>query len=185
MKVFIGKYVNYIGPYQLADLLQYVGVSKDRCFKIGEWLAETWVNDVCQWVESKKKRNVHIRIDKYDTWSMDSTLAMIVVPMLKQLHETKHGSPFVDDEDVPEHLRSTTAQPPKQNEWDTDGNFHLRWDYVMDEMVWAFEQCLPDANADEKFFGDGRNDREGYEAHEARVTNGLRLFGKYYRGLWD
>ena len=26
---------------------------------------------------------------------------------------------------------------------------------------------------------------EGLKAHKERITNGLRLFGKYYRGLWD
>ncbi len=44
---------------------------------------------------------------------MDYTLSHIVVPMLKQLKETKHGAPFVDDEDVPEELKSTSA-PPKE-----------------------------------------------------------------------
>jgi hypothetical protein len=28
-------------------------------------------------------------------------------------------------------------------------------------------------------------DVEGYQAHSKRIDNGLRLFGKYYRGLWD
>ena len=28
-------------------------------------------------------------------------------------------------------------------------------------------------------------DSEGYDAWNKRIENGLRLFGKYYRGLWD
>jgi len=28
-------------------------------------------------------------------------------------------------------------------------------------------------------------DKEGWEAWNARKTNGFRLFGKYYEGLWD
>jgi hypothetical protein len=50
-----------------------------------------------------------IKIDKWDTWSMDHTLSPIILPMLKQLKEVKHGAPNVEDEDVPEHLRSTSA----------------------------------------------------------------------------
>ena len=38
---------------------------------------------------------------------MDHTLANIILPMLKQLQATKHGSPMVDIEDVPEELRIT------------------------------------------------------------------------------
>ena len=37
--------------------------------------------------------SVDVRIDKQDTWSMDYTLAHVILPMLIQLKETKHGSP--------------------------------------------------------------------------------------------
>ena len=48
-----------------------------------------------------KQQKVSIKIDPWDTWSMDLTLALIIHPMLKQLHKTSHGAPYVDDEDVP------------------------------------------------------------------------------------
>jgi hypothetical protein len=138
----------------------------------------------------RKNRKVEIRIDPYDTWSMDHTLALIIVPMLKQLKETKHGSPFVADVDVPEELRSTSA-PIQESEWDagmTDENHHKRWDWVMDEMIWAFEQTI-DENSDKQFFdqsvGPFSFDIEGYRAHMKRVDNGILLFGKYYQSLWD
>ena len=93
--------------------------------------------------KSEDDRKVSIRIDPYDTWSMDHTLALIIHPMLIQLKETKHGSPWVDDEDVPEYLRSTAAEP-KENEWDTDSNLFDRWDWVLSEMIWAFERIIKD-----------------------------------------
>jgi hypothetical protein len=80
---------------------------------------------------------------------MDHTLSPIILPMLKQLKEAKHGAPFVDDEDVPEHLRSTAA-PPKENDWDTDENHFLRWDWAMDEMIFAFE-CKVDDSWEDAF----------------------------------
>ena len=86
----------------------------------------------------------YIKIDRYDTWSMDSTLSPIILPMLKQLKEKKHGAPFVDDEDVPEELKSTSA-PAKENEYDTDANHFLRWDWAMDEMIFAFEHKVDDS----------------------------------------
>ena len=61
MKVYIGPYRNWWGPYQLANLLQKVGVSDDRCDKIGEWLSDTWVDDLCQWIDSKEKRKIKVR----------------------------------------------------------------------------------------------------------------------------
>lgn len=198
MKVYIGKYPNWLGPYQLAELTTKLGVSKAKAEQWGEWLSETWVGDFLQWMHEKKKRRVYVKIDKYDTWSMDHTLSLLILPMLKQLQATKHGSPHVDDEDVPEHLKSTSAAP-KENEWDTDEHFFKRWDWVMDEMIWAFGELVDDKSTDkfydhsevdskaplEEQIGKIKVDFEGIKAHDARMKNAFRLFGKYYQSLWD
>lgn len=103
--------------------------------------------------------------------------------MLKQLRDTKHGSPAVDDADVPEHLRFAAAEDPG-HEFEVDDNYHKRWDWVLDEMIWAFEQIVNE-DSDAIYFEDGTLDVEGWKAHSARIDNGTRLFGVYYRGLWD
>lgn len=213
MKVYIGPYRNWIGPYQIADKL-FFWLPKDKRHEIGGWMAgpegkDSWLQKACLWVEKYKTRKVKIHIDKYDTWSMDHTLAMIILPMLKQLKETKHGAPLVDDEDVPEHLRSTAA-PAKENEWDVDDNHFKRWDWILDEMIQAFE-CYNSEDWSEIYWtgtskiewretekqydgqkcfqmvelGDRKCDWDAYREHEKRNRNGYRLFGKYYQGLWD
>lgn len=166
MKIKIGPYRNWIGPYQIADFLcfwakdvedEYGIKSKpDWVHDFGSKLADTKLADFCQWIEDKKERKVKIHIDKYDTWSMDNTLSMIIVPMLKQLQATKHGSPMVDDEDVPEELRSTNAPPVKEWNIGSDNNVHKRWEWVMDEMIWAHERNLIDW---ESQFHTGEHDR--------------------------
>jgi hypothetical protein len=154
------------------------------------------VYDVFNWIWfDRRTQQIKVRIDRWDTWSMDHTLAHIVLPMLIQLKATKHGAPWVDDEDVPEELRSTSA-PPKENEYDTDSNHHLRWDWILDEMIWAFNQkCRDDWEGDfYEYEADDTarfglklvwEDRKGQKAHQERMTNGFRLFGKYYENLWD
>ena len=190
MKVYIGPYRNWWGPYQLANLLQKVGVSDDRCDKIGEWLSDTWVDNFCQWIDFKKKRKIKVRIDSYDTWNADSTLSIIIAPMLRQLKEHKCGAPFVDDEDVPTELTSTSAPPLTQDQLDVgevDSNHFKRWDYILDEMIWAFEQdekfIVYGIDPEEKFDYDFSEDSEFSKYHK-RKQNGFRLFGKYYSGLW-
>jgi len=139
----------------------------------------------------------YVKIDRYDTWSMDYTLAYIILPMLIQLKETKHGAPFTEDKDVPKELRSTST-PPKENEWDTDDNHFKRWDYILDEMIWAFEQKLKDDDEHQFFdhtgteglpfeekIGKIKVDQKGLKAHQKRKENGFRLFGVYYQNLWD
>lgn len=228
MKVKIGKYTTWVGPYQIADMLCWWAkpAVDEHGFKskpewvhdFGRWLSEnrdgsdSWITRVCQWVESKKSRQVYVRIDKYDTWGMDHTLALIVLPMLKQLQATKHGSPNTDDADVPQDLRSTSV-PAKESEFDTDANHFKRWDWILNEMIFAFH-CKVDDSWQEKYRSGnidmktqpcewddtgkptmyqmvrGPNDTyecdyAGMDVEQARITNGFRLFGKYYENLWD
>ena len=161
MKVKIGPHVNWIGPYQIADKIFFwtdahtwdEDLENRWDYKLrdkfGRLLDKTFLKDLCQWIHDKKKRSVKIKIDNYDTWSADHTLALIILPLLKQLQATKHGSPNVDDDDVPEELKSTSASS-KEDEHDTDDNYHQRWDWVLDEMIWAFEQHV-DNDADSQF----------------------------------
>ena len=143
-------------------------------------------------------RQEDVFLDKWDSWNADHTIALIVAPLLQQLKRDKHGSGMVDDEDVPEELRSTSA-PPKENEWDTDANLHKRWNWVLDEMIWAMTEHA-DGTGDDKFFDHSevneeadlmvqvahiKCDREGLEAYEARKQRGFELFGKYFQNLWD
>jgi hypothetical protein len=58
----------------------------------------------------KRTQKVKVHIDRWDTWSMDHTLALIILPMLVQLKESKHGAPHVDNADVPKELRATKKQ---------------------------------------------------------------------------
>ena len=155
----------------------------------------------------RQTQKIKVRIDRHDTWGMDHTLAHIIVPMLEQLRDTKNGAPIVDNEDVPERLRMP-------DEWlatkynvngETDENFFKRWDWVLEEMIWAFQQHQKD-DWTEQFYtweetvpGDPEAseldtmlgirikhvDQEGLDAANKRLANGLRLFAKYYGSLWD
>ena len=158
-----------------------------------QWLYNKTINRI---LDKRSSQKIKVRIDNYDTWSMDYTLAHIIAPMLKQLHKSKHGSPYVRDEDVPEELKTTSA-PPKEYDYDIDDNHHLRWDWVLNEMIWAFEQKARDGGWEGDYYKyeDDPNemlglkcvwsDDEGRMAHQARMNNGFRLFGKYFEALWD
>ena len=142
-----------------------------------------WLDRLFGW---NPKQKIRVRIDPHDTWSMDHTLAPIILPMLKQLKETKHGAPAVEFKDVPEELMPPNAEAVKKlymENGETDENYFKRWDYVLDEMIWAFEQkCRDDWMEDYDY---NKWDHEGAKAHQDRMSNGFRLFGKYYESLWD
>jgi len=124
-----------------------------------------------------------IIIHSWDTWNMDYTLAKIILPMLKQLKVTKHGSPNVDNEDVPINLRAPEEDVLKYKTLgETDPDFFKRWDWVLDEMIYAFD-CK--VNKEEVYMRFDIKDRRGMEKEQERISNGFRLFGKYYESLWD
>lgn len=243
MKIHIGPYKNYFGPYQLAEalcfwvrkvpdaygiyrkpnwvhnfgeFLAYGSIKKDEDVKkFNDDREETLIYKFLSWIESKRKRKIKIHIDRYDTWNMESTLALIILPMLKQLKKDTHGAPAVEDSDVPEgvNLRSTEAKP-KDDEYDVDENHFKRWEWVLDELIWTFEQFQPDCDWEQQYYtgehdmlwvkskekdANGESfyrmekgpkdtfkvDHDGMNKHNERINNGLRLFGKYYRNLWD
>ena len=213
MKVWISRYRNHwLSPYVILTRICFWERDEDRIYNLAEDANNPYVpwvkilDPICtgiQWILDRiHPRWTYVRIDPWDTWSMDHTLADIILPMLRQLNATKHGAPHTDDEDVPEYLRSHMAQP-KENEWDTDSLWFMRWDWILSEMIWAFEQKVTD-DADSKFFDhsecgdetlpwnkDGqyvskiKYDREGHAAWQARKDNGFRLFGKYFEALWS
>ena len=128
----------------------------------------------------RREQTVKIRIDPWDTWSMDHTLAPIILPMLKQLKATKHGAPYVDPKDCPEELKPKKQTKKQKDNGETDSTHFERWDWIMDEMIYAFD-CK--ANKDDVFMR--FDDRDEQEKEQDRISNGFRLFGKYYENLWD
>ena len=214
MKVYIGPYRDWFGLYQLFGLLTYIGVDKD---KTHDWAHATdekfpFINEGFNWIYTKfVNRKIKIRLDNYDTWSMDHTLALIILPMLKQLRATQHGACGSMEEFAQTSSGTSQFTFPFYAEGD-DAAWaagHARWEGIMDEMIWAFEQITDDNNEDQfwiekpeidfdkypedegqecvqvRWKNEGVFLREKYIAHQARISAGLELFGKYYQGLWD
>ena len=204
MKVFIGPHLNWVGPYQLAEKIFFW---KDKyqdpiVYRFGSWLAtdrygkDSWLAKLCQRIHDNRARKLSVKIHSYDAWNADHTLSLIILPILQELKISKQGAGFVDDSDVPIELHSTLY--PGENEWDTDLNHFKRWDWILDEMIWAFTEIAH--GNDDAFFKHPPSsecadleetitkiqvDEVGLQKYNARINNGTRLFGKYYRSLWD
>jgi len=166
-----------------------------------EWVEDRIqdVYNVFNWIWfDRRQQRVKVHIDRWDTWSMDHTLAPIILPMLVQLKETKHGAPHVDLEDVPKELHGKKLTKKQKEQGEVDDKHFERWDWVLHEMIWAFEQKCRD-HWEEDYYGpyiegegDGIlgghfewTDDEGRQKHQERMSNGFRLFGKYFESLWD
>jgi hypothetical protein len=222
MKVYIGPYHHWFQPYSWTKraFRWWYGYEKQRdnddekidfgkLDALEDWVYKkfSWLHKLENWIDGRYTPAVKVSVSGYDTWNVDRTLTPIVLPLLKQLQRTKHGAPHVDDSDVPEPLRSTSAPPlteEQKNFGGVDEHWHPRWEWVLSEMIWAFEQ-LDDPDSDSQFHYDldpakprhapgisfsesmrrGGFHKDAYMEWQNRKTHGLTLFGKYFEALWD
>lgn len=193
MKVNIGRYPRSFRFHRLkCDYLQLV--YGDKWYDLKEenyiWLDHI-VAGICDGLDKyildpfhkHFPRKVKVKYHNYDTWSLDHTLAVIILPGLKQLKATQHGHPCDVSED--------------------------QWAEILDKMIFAFDEIANDYPGEEAFRSgtldisfekiegsknysmvEGPNhnysvDWEGRKMYDERIQEGLTLFGKYYRSLWD
>ena len=200
MKIYIGKYKNtWISPYVILEKFFWFRKNYDA----HENRPPKWLQTICEWnvnfLDTINPRIEFVKIDKYDVWDFPESAGKILLPMLKEVRKQKQGSPCVDDCDVPDHLKSMNS-PRVQDEWDVDDNFHKRFEWVLDEMIFSFESL---SNNWEKQFRSGESDfvfedngighgpnhtmvvdYDGMKIYQKRIQNGFRLFGLYYLTLW-
>jgi hypothetical protein len=193
------KYEAYRAKKLGIPFFEYEPVTKlDKAFEATAYFLESLFRPVNRFWSSRK-RKISVQIHDYDVWGADYTLALVITPVLKKLKEKKHGSPHVDPVDAPEEI----------------SDIHDRWEWALDEMIWAFEQHCNERWEDQYHHNNDQlditfeptsdtkyskmvvnpqkdpnkpaywTDNEGIAKHRARMENGRRLFAKYYEALWD
>lgn len=105
-------------------------------------------------------------IVKHDNWNLDFTLAWLIYPRLlrfRRAHTMGVPSEFVicDENGSMLDKESTDA-----------------WHEALDKMLYAFEDVLLDTYSVNK-------SADQYVEHAEKVQEGLDLFSKYFRSLWD
>lgn len=175
--------------------------------------------NIGKFLKGSVDRKINIQIEKFDTWNMDHTLALIILPMLIQLKSTKHGIPG-------DFATAGGEEFDPQDSFDFYKETHneafneccKKWDEVLDKMIWSFQQ-LAIVDYDDKYhhgkaeYDFVKSDKQypnpvtgvmedtfqmvdknpaehwydhvGHQLHEERIQEGLELFGKYFRALWD
>ena len=208
MKIYINRPKNnWLSPYAIMEKVIFwreIDYDEPLVQNILKSTKLGWFCDKLYTIRSFFNRDIkYIHIDPWDAWSLEHTLSPIILPILQELKRVKNGAPFIADEDVPKNLRvgakGTGNSDVHKLFDDGDNTFFERYDYILDEMIWTFTQLSmddheapfydhtesskePDLNKSVRKL---KVDRKGLAAHNARINNGLRLFGKYYRSLWD
>ena len=166
------------------------------------------------------ERKVSVKIDTFDTWNLDSTLAHIIYPALLQLKSTKHGVPstLVNEVGGEDYVAQDSFDFYKETHDEAWEESLKQWDVILDKMIWSFDQLIRGDYSEQYYHGkvdwdwlitdktypnpvtgnpeptyrmvdkdpeSHWHDFAGQQLHEDRIQEGLDLFGKYYRSLWD
>lgn len=213
MKVYIGPYFGHTRRL-LVNVIEKFGVEVEYEGVVYNFLESKPIKKVLESIDKVLFRAGHdqvvkVRIDYYDTWSLDHTLAQIIYPGLVQLRDVKHGCFVVDNEDLPEELRAPEGSDV------FDMHFELmekQTNWLFDEMIFAFRARAAQDDDDlepkhpmelyretvdnplsmfDKDFVAPWSEEEyqkyhtDHLAYAIRVQRGLSFFGKYYSHLWD
>ena len=164
MKANIGPYVNYIGPYQIAEkFFFWLDKTDPLVLSLGKRLKNNlFLEAICKWVYQKRTRKIEIKFENYDFYNLSHTLALIILPALQEMKE--YCFFYVSDTDVPQLILQECSHLNDE----TRSNFKCQW--LMNEFIWTFEKIIEDTISPKE------------EAE--KIAKNLILFGKYYRHLW-
>ena len=129
-----------------------------------------------------KERKIRVEIHDYDTWNLDTTLAHIIWPALEKYLEVSKGIIVMDE--------------PR------DEYGGKSFEEAVTELIWVFKEIATSAEhqkiIDEHYTEKDVNDMDvsgwfkdadvmhaKHDALETRIQNGLEMFGKIYRHLWN
>jgi hypothetical protein len=170
--------------------------------------------------KKKGDRRIDVQIERHDTYSLDRTLALIILPALIQLRDTQSGIPSefatIGGEDYSDQQCFDFYQESHKELFESVAV--ARWNDTLDKMIWSFQQLVLDDYSEKYHHGTPKYDWkktgdqtynpstkkmedlyemidanptehwydvDGHRLHEERIQEGLELFGKYYRHLWD
>jgi len=147
------------------------------------------------------QRRIHIKIDDFDTINLTETCALLILPLLLEYKETYECIPDSAMSDISGQLCFDFY----------DGYEHpfdikpvIRWDDLLDKMIWSFYQLSTKSgiemyqhgkiSLEEKRSKDGvfyyeRNtsqywfDSVGYDEYVRRIQEGIDLFAKHFQEL--
>lgn len=129
-----------------------------------EWLEDRIQNvyEIFNWMWfDRRKQKIKVRIDNWDTWNLDTTLATVIHPALVEFRKKLNAHP----------LELTDIE---------------EWKEILDKMIFSFYAICNNDKLEDVFYTESEGwDFEGREEHYNKIQEGLDLFGKYFRGLWD
>lgn len=98
-----------------------------------------------------------------ELWSLDYTIASFILPRLIRFKKIKHGFPIFNECYDKGDVNLSDKQSSTKNE--------ELWNSCLDKMIFAFTEIS--------------TDKSDFDRDDKLIQEGLDLFAKHFRGLWD
>lgn len=106
-----------------------------------------------------KNGKTNVRVDYWDMWELDITLAKIIYPCLVKFKENLDGHPG-------------------------DLTFE-QWEEVLDKIAWSMNEIIKDDYLIQYCIQEGEYEWDKIDEHENKMQEGCELLGRYFRNLWE
>jgi hypothetical protein len=138
--------------------------------------------------DCEQERVADVQIEEHDLWSLDSTLAMVILAALKKFKEAQQnpfagtpGKVFHEVEDEIYDCKTIDMFDLEERELLVQTAAQRRWGEILDKMIWSFENIVNEGWVDLPLDVDSQRKIREYEA---RLQEGIDLFARYFRSLW-
>ena len=128
---------------------------------------------------SDKERKIDIRVDDYDLWNADNTMALFIVAILTKFKDHINGIPcgLLTDEYM------EISSSIEFHEEDEDGPLHKKLDGIYDECLKNYKNII-----DEIIFSFTSSEDYSIDLDkemQARKENGRKLFIEHFDSFWN
>lgn len=160
------NYFNNLKEQQKWDDEHYVLSSVRNFYHFVFWGIPNRIGDLKRGIKWGFQR-IFRGYDDRAYWSLCSYLTEIILPVLKEYRKNKVGIPMLDG------MENKT--------WEEQ---EAEWDKIVDKMICSFQIIYDDENCLE-IDGTNYDAPDWFKKENETVKEGLELFAKYFRGLWN
>lgn len=119
----------------------------------------------------RKKKGIYTTFKDSEWYNLDYTVAKFILPRLRKFEEKTLSCPVLFD-DNGEMIPLEKA--------------NVIWHKALKKMIWSFEQIVNDSSPDPNWCKEyGLNFISETQKWNDQVQEGINLFAKYFRDLWD
>lgn len=126
-------------------------------------------------IKKTGEQKVSVRIDPWDTYDCLTTLAHIILPLIREFRVQRLKVPGVPTAFLPENYDGSDAEHAVAE---------ARYNEILDRIEWSFSEVANGYPGEDKIDINDPNWKTTNFEYHAKIQDGFDLFGKHLTALW-